>query len=100
MTVVEFIRYKLREDAKTEDFLKAAEEMIPELKTRKGLIDWQLCRGEDETRVEILHWKSLGEAKTAAETVLELSSVQAFVKFIDETTTESGYLETEKSFEA
>ena len=98
MTIVEFIRYKLLEDAKTDDFLKAAEKMIPELKTQKGLIDWQLCNGKDGNWVEILHWTSLDEAKKAAEKVLELDSVQAFVKFIDESTTESDYLETVKNF--
>ena len=97
MIVVEFIRYKLLEGTKTDDFLKAAEKMIPYLKTQKGLIDWQLCKGEDGNWIEILHWKSLDEAKKAAKKVLELDSVQAFVKFIDESTTESDYLETVKN---
>ena len=43
MTTVEVICYKLRENVKTNDFLKAAEKMIPELKTQQGLIDRQLC---------------------------------------------------------
>lgn len=99
MTIVELIRYKLCKDAKTDDFLKAAEKMIPELKTQSGLIKWRLCKGEDGIWVEILHWKSLSEAKTAAKTVLKLSSVQAFIKYIDDSTTKSTYLETVKKFE-
>lgn len=94
--IVEIIRYKLCKDAKTDDFLKAAEKMIPDLKTQKGLIDWQLCKEENGNRLEILHWNSLEEAKTAAKRVLELDSVKAFVKFIDEPTTESTYFETVK----
>ena len=100
MTITEFIRYKLREDTKTDDFLKAAEKMIPELKTQKGLIDWQLCKEENGNWIEILHWKSLDEAKTAAKAVLKLSSVQSFIKFIDKPTTENTYFETEKNFKA
>ena len=98
MTITEFIRYKLLEDVKTDDFLKAAEKMIPELKTQKGLINWQLCKGENGNWIEILHWKSLDEAKAAAKTVLKLSSIQAFIKFIDEPTTKSTYFETVKNF--
>ena len=100
MTIVELIHYKLVKGANTDEFLKAAEKMIPELKTQKGLTDWQLHRGEDGIWVEILHWKSLDEAKKAAKKVLKLSSVQAFVKFINKPTTESAYLKTVKNLEA
>jgi len=94
--IVEIIRYKLRKKAKLGDFLKAAENMVPDLKKQPGLIDWQLCREENRSWLEILHWNRMEEAKTAAKRVLELDSVKAFVKFIDEPTTESAYFEAVK----
>ena len=81
-------------------FLKLLKKMIPELKTQKGLIDWQLCKEENENWIEILHWESLDEAKKAAKTVLKLNTVQAFIKFIDESTTKSTYFEAVKNFNA
>ena len=97
--IVEIIRYKLRKNAKTEDFLEAAEKIVLDLKNQPGLIDWQLCKEENENWLEILYWNTLEEAKTAAKKVLELDTLKAFVKFIDEPTTESTYFEAVKSLE-
>ena len=94
--IVEIIRYKLHKEAKLDDFLKAAEKMVPDLKNQPGLIDWQLCKKENGNWLEILHWNNLEEAKTAAKKVIELDSVKVFIKFIDEPTTESAYFETVK----
>ena len=94
--IVEIIRYKLCKDTETDKFLKAAEKMIPDLKNQPGLINWQLCKEENGSWLEILHWNRLEEAKTAAKRVLGVNSVKAFIKFIDEPTTESAYFETAK----
>ena len=95
--IVETIQYRLREGIKKEDFLEAAKKMVPDLKKQPGLIDWQLCKEENGNWLEILHWNTLKEAKTAAKRVLELDSVKAFVKFIEKPTTESAYFEAVKS---
>ena len=97
--IVEIIRYKLHKEVKLDDFLKAAEKMAPNLKNQPGLIDWQLYKEENGDWLEILHWNSVEEAKTAATRVLKLDSVKDFIKFIDEQTTENAYFETVKSFE-
>ena len=64
MTIVEFIRYKLRENAKTDDFLKAAEKMIPDLKKPKRTNKLAALQGREWSLGRDITLEEHGRSKT------------------------------------
>jgi hypothetical protein len=95
---VEMVQFKLVEGAREEDFLEAADAMMPDLERQSGFTRRELLRGEDGQWMDIVHCKSLAEAQRAAENVLGIPSCQQFFGMIDLTTMVMTHFEQVKAY--
>jgi hypothetical protein len=83
--ILEVVEFKLKKNIEKEDFLKAAYNMMNDLREQSGFLKRELLK-EEENWVDIVHWDSLRHAKLAEKKILTLSKSLEFFNMIDKNT--------------
>ena len=71
-------------DGEREAFLAKRPAAMAALATYDGFVDARLAEYEDGTWIDVVQWRSLEEAKAAAETFLEHEAARDWGQHIDE----------------
>ncbi|MCJ8346381.1 hypothetical protein MJH12_12630 [bacterium] len=83
--VFEMVSFKIVDNKKVEEFLKASEELntkvFPKL---KGFIGRKLLRGEDQNFCDLLLWETMKDAKNAMDVVMQCETCLKMFQFIDQ----------------
>ena len=101
--IVELAQFSLAVGAKEEDFLKEAE-VVQEnfLKKQEGFIDRELLKYHEDSGEEywmdIIHWKTMENAKKASEEMLKNPVCAGFVRMINPESVEMKHLEQLKLY--
>ncbi len=82
--IVEIAQFKLVAGVDEQGFLKEAEAVQSDfLEKQKGYIDRELLKGGDGQWIDIVHWRSMEEAKRAAEAIMKDPACLGFLQKID-----------------
>ncbi len=81
--IVEMVLFKLKPGINEEDFLAAADAIMPDLRAMSGYISRELLKDSQGQWIDSVHWHSLTEALTAAETFPTLPSARPFEEMIE-----------------
>ena len=100
MTVIELVQYKLRKDAKEENFLKSLNPVLKNfLEKQPGFLKpWEIYKSEDGTWTEIVRWETMKNAKDAADPNIH-EPCKEFFGFMDKSTIKLTHLEEKQIFE-
>ena len=81
---VEIVLFKLKEGADTDAFVAAAAGLAPFLEAQAGFVRRQLLQGDDGQWSDVVHWRTLTEARQAAEVVMQDPRCHPFMGMIEE----------------
>jgi len=83
---IEMVQFRSLKGMDEKVFLDASDAMMTDLKKQRGFIDRELLKSEDDQWIDIVHWKSLGDAQLAARNVMSIPTCLTFFKMMDEGT--------------
>jgi len=82
--IVEIAQFKLAAGVDEQGFLKESEAVQRDfLEKQKGYMDRELLKGEDGQWIDIVHWRSMEEAKRAADAIMQDPVCLGFLQKID-----------------
>ena len=82
--MLELVVFKLKEGATREQLLDAAEPVSEWVATQPGFISRDLCHSSEEDKwIDLIWWKSLGDARAAAELAMSSESCAPMFGLID-----------------
>ena len=82
--ILEIAEFKLAAGADEQGFLKEADAVQRDfLERQKGYMDRELLKGEDGEWIDIVHWRSMEEAKRAADTIMQDPACLGFLQKIE-----------------
>ncbi|MEM7345239.1 MAG: hypothetical protein AAF485_13450 [Chloroflexota bacterium] len=80
---LEVVTFKLNESVAEDEFMQRARGLESWLQQIDGFIKRELSKNEEGLWIDILHWRSLSEALSAAEQIMAAPEGQAFGSLID-----------------
>jgi GH15 family glucan-1,4-alpha-glucosidase len=83
---VEVVLFKLKPTTDEAAFLKAADAIMPDLRSMPGYLRRELLKGDDGQWLDVVYWRSLAEAQQAAQDLMQRPAVQPLFGMLDETT--------------
>jgi len=100
MVVVELVQYKLRESVEEEDFLGTLKPVLKNfLEKQSGFLKpWEIYKSEDGTWTEIVRWRTMEDAKKAANPVIH-GPCEEFFSYMDKSTVKTRYIEERQVFD-
>lgn len=82
--VIEIAQFKLKTDVNEMEFLVESEKVTNAfLKKQKGFIDRELIKNNNDEWIDILHWKSMEDALSAAKNIMNDPSTSAFGEMLE-----------------
>ena len=81
--IVEIAQLKLVKGTDPKAFVRATEATHPFLQKQPGYVDRELLKLTDDQWVDLVHWKTLDEAKAAGKALMRDPSCRDFVKMLD-----------------
>ncbi len=82
--IVEIAQFKIATGVDEQSFLKEAEAVQRDfLEKQKGYMDRELLKGEDGQWIDIVHWRSMEEAKRATDAIMQNPDCCGFLQKID-----------------
>ncbi len=94
-TVIEAVEFKLKPDVEVANFIEAAKQSASFIQSLDGFIKRTLSSNEDGLWMDIVEWKDMASAKSAADTFMQAHEVMAFCAMIDMDTTKMQHLHTQ-----
>ena len=98
--VTEVVTFRLKPGVDEADFLRAADDVMPDLQSMSGYIDRELLKGEQGEWIDIVHWESMDHALAAAQAIMSAPNAGPFMAMIDETNTTMHHLEQVRVYRA
>ena len=96
--IVEITQLKLVKGADPQSFIIAAEKAQGFLEKQSGYIDRELLKVADDQWLDLLHWRTLVDAKRAGKGMLRDPACRDFVRMIDPASVKMMLVESVKTW--
>ncbi len=80
--VIEVVEFKLNDGVDAETFIKAANDTVEFVESLDGFIKRSLSQGEDGIWMDIVEWRDMASAKSAAEKFPQAEEAKALCSMI------------------
>lgn len=84
--VIEVVQFKLNKGVKDKEFLSANKDIEKFISSLKGFVSRRLAQKEGGVWIDVVEWKTMEDAKIAAEKFMYAKEVEKFIMMIDEKT--------------
>lgn len=89
--IIEIVHFRLTTGSSEEEFLVEAEKASQFLKSRQGFVRRQLSKAEDGVWIDHVEWTDMGAARAAADALMKVPSLGAFIAAIDASSAVMGH---------
>ena len=90
-SVLEIVRFRLRDDATPETFIRAAADSVAAISACPGFLSRRLVHDGAGGWTDVVEWADMASAQTAAQAVLTNPALAPFLSMIDETSVEMAH---------
>lgn len=97
--IVEIAQFKLAAGVDEQGFLKEAEAVQRDfLEKQNGYMDREILKGGDGQWIDIVHWRSMEDAKHAADAIMQDPACLGFLQKIDPASVKMFHLQQVKTW--